>query len=97
MGVFSEMGDCDVMGKSKGSVKGVLTCYKNRMIGVLVQEKGLGGLSQGRFHRCAKNASTRPSVTESTRANPTRSNWTTRSTSPATSGSQNPSTSPSCV
>jgi len=27
MGVFSEKGDCDMMGKSKGSVKGVLTCY----------------------------------------------------------------------
>ena len=28
MGVFSEKGDCDMMGKIKGSVKGVLTCYK---------------------------------------------------------------------
>ncbi|SAI87720.1 hypothetical protein MBBA_0850 [Methanoculleus bourgensis] len=56
-----------------------------------------GEISPGPFHRCAKNASTRPSVTASTRANPTRSNWTTLSTSPATRGSQNPSTSPSCV
>ena len=29
MGVFSEKGDCDMMGKSKGPMKGVLTCYKN--------------------------------------------------------------------
>ena len=28
MGVFSEKGDCDVMGKSKGPMKGVLTCYE---------------------------------------------------------------------
>jgi len=27
MGVFSENGDCDVMGKSKGPMEGVLTCY----------------------------------------------------------------------
>lgn len=27
MGVFSEKGDCDVMGKSKGPMEGVLTCY----------------------------------------------------------------------
>ncbi|CVK31949.1 hypothetical protein [Methanoculleus bourgensis] len=31
-----------------------------------------GEISPGPFHRCAKNASTRPSVTASTRANPTR-------------------------
>ena len=64
MGVFSEKGDCDMMGKSKGSVKGVLTCYPSyiadgRLRSIrqrthrLFQEKRDHRVSEGRTPRGA--------------------------------------------